>query len=69
MTSKYRRELFLTVMVGIALTIIIAAAILLRDLTGLSVTAAGVFVAVIGVGLYDQWQDAELAREHVKNRR
>jgi NADH:ubiquinone oxidoreductase subunit 3 (subunit A) len=66
---KYWQELYLTAMVSVALAIIIAAAVLLSDLTGLSVTAVGVFIAVLGVGFYDQWQDAELAKERVKTRR
>lgn len=66
---KYWQELYLTAMVSVALAIIIGAALLLSDLTGLIVTAVGVFIAVLGVGFYDQWQDAELAKERVRTRR
>lgn len=66
---KFWRELYLTVMMVLAYAIIITAAVILRDLPGLSITAVGVFIAVLGVGLYDQWSDAELARARVKTRR
>jgi len=66
---KYWRELYLSGMMFVAYAIIIASMIALRDLTSLAVTAAGVFVAVLGVGLYDQWHDAELAKARVRTRR
>jgi hypothetical protein len=66
---KFWRELYLTLMVGAALAIIVSGAILFENLTGLGVTAVGVFVAVLGVGVYDQWQDTELAKIEVKERR
>jgi hypothetical protein len=66
---KYWRELYLTAMVSIALAIIVASALLLADLLGLGVIATGVFISVLGVGFYDQWQDAELAKARVKSRR
>lgn len=66
---RYWRELYLTVMVTIALAIIVASAFFLSDILGLGMTAVGVFVSVLGVGFYDQWQDAELAKARVKNRR
>lgn len=65
---KYWREIYLTVMVSAALAIIVTSAIYLSDVPGLSITAVGVFVAVLGVGLYDQWQDAELAKASVRER-
>ncbi|MBI4674222.1 MAG: hypothetical protein HY741_21470 [Chloroflexi bacterium] len=65
---KFWRELYLTVTVGIALILIVASALSLRDLVGLGVIAAGVFIAVLGVGMYDQWQDRELAKLPVKAR-
>ncbi len=55
---KYWRELYLTAMMLVAYAVIIASGLTLRDLPGIVVTAAGVFVAVIGVGMYDQWYDA-----------
>lgn len=66
---KYWREIYLTVMVSAALAIIVAAAFLFSDVTGLGVTAAGVFISVLGVGLYDQWHDAELAKARIRTRR
>ncbi len=66
---KYWRELYLTLMVSAALVVIIAAVVFFSDLSGLGVTAGGVFIAVLGVGLYDQWHDAELAKARVKTRR
>jgi hypothetical protein len=66
---KYWRELYLTLMVSTALAIIIAAAFYFSDITGLSVTAGGVFIAVLGVGFYDQWQAADLAKERIRTRR
>lgn len=65
---KYWRELYLTIMVSVALTIILIAAFWFSDLTGLIITAAGVFVSVLGVGFYDQWY-AELAKARVRTRR
>lgn len=65
---KYWQELYLTVTVGIALALIIASALGFRELTGLGVIAVGVFIAVLGVGVYDQWQDRELAKIAVKER-
>lgn len=66
---KYWHELYLTVMVTLSLSVISASALLLRGLPGLGMTAVGVFVSVLGVGLYDQWRDAELAKARVKTRR
>jgi hypothetical protein len=66
---KYWHELYLTAMVLTALVIVIGSAILLHDLPGLGLIAFGVFIAVLGVGLYDQWQDAELAKQRVRTRR
>jgi hypothetical protein len=66
---KYWRELYLTVMVSTAITIIVAACFFFREDLGLGVIASGVFVSVLGVGLYDQWQDAELAKVQNKSRR
>ena len=66
---KYWHEIILTLSVAAALAIIVAAAALFSSIQGLGVTAFGVFIAVLGVGSYDQWQHAELARARVKNRR
>ena len=66
---KFWRELYLTLMVTAALVVILTAVIFFSDLSGLVVTAGGVFIAVLGVGFYDQWHDAELAKARVKTRR
>jgi len=66
---KYWRELYLTVMMLFAYAIIIGAAVNLTDLPGLSITAVGVFIAVLGVGLYDQWREADPTQARAKNRR
>ena len=66
--NKYRREAFLTAMVGVSLAIIAASNYFFSAELGLGVIAAGVFVSVLGVGFYDQWQDAELAKATVKAR-
>ncbi len=55
--QKYRREAYLTAMMTIALSVIIGSAWGLDGLPGLVTTAAGVFVAVLGVGGYDSWYD------------
>lgn len=68
MTHKYWRELYLTVMVSISLTIIAASTYFFQSDTGLVAIAAGVFVSVLGVGFYDQWQ-AETARVQTRTRR
>lgn len=67
--QKYWREAYLTVMVSAAIAIIIAATLFLSEDLGLGVIASGVFVSVLGVGFYDQWQDAELAKVRIKTRR
>lgn len=66
---KYWRELYLTIMMLAAYSVIIGAMLILRDLPGLEMTAGGVFLAVLGVGLYDQWHEAELAKARIKTRR
>ncbi len=66
---KFWRELYLTVTVGTALVVIIVSVASFRDLIGLIVIAAGVFIAVLGVGMYDQWRDRELAKFPAKTRR
>ena len=66
---KYWRELYLTIMMIAAYSVIIGAMLILHDLPGLEMTAGGVFLAVLGVGLYDQWHDAELAKARIKTRR
>lgn len=69
MTLKYRHELYLTVMVSISLIIIVASAYFFQSDTGLVAIAAGVFVSVLGVGFYDQWQHAETVRVQNRTRR
>ncbi len=54
---KYWRELYLTAMMAIALTILVASAVTLTGLIGLATTAAGVFVGVLGIGMYDSWYE------------
>ncbi len=63
---KYWREAYLTAMMGISLTILVASAISLTGLVGLATTAAGVFVGVLGIGMYDSWYEA-LAKIAVKS--
>ncbi len=55
---KYWREVYLTAMMAIALTILVASASSLTGLIGLATTAAGVFVGVLGVGMYDSWYES-----------
>ncbi len=55
---KYWRELYLTAMMAIALTILVASAVTLTGLIGLATTAAGVFVGVLGIGMYDSWYES-----------
>jgi len=66
---KYWQEIYLTAMVSIALAIIVAASYFFSELVGLGVIAAGVFVSVLGVGFYDQWHEAELAKARIRTRR
>jgi len=66
---KYWQEVYLTLMVSAAIAIIVAASFFFAEDLGLGVIAAGVFVSVLGVGFYDQWQDAELAKVRIKTRR
>lgn len=67
--KKLWREIYLTLMIGIALAVIFVAATSLKDLPGLGLTAVGVFVAVLGVGLYDQWSDPAFQKINIKERR
>ncbi len=55
---KYWREAYLTVMMTISLAILIASAVNLTGLIGLATTAAGVFVGVLGIGMYDSWYES-----------
>lgn len=64
---KYRREIYLGAMMAISLSILIASAVSLQGLMGLVTTAAGVFVGVLGVGIYDSWYD-QLAKAEPKSR-
>ena len=55
---KYWREIYLCVMMTISIAILIASALNLVGLIGLATTAGGVFVGVLGIGMYDSWYDA-----------
>ncbi len=67
---KYWRELYLTVMMAISLTILVASAVTLTGLIGLATTAAGVFVGVLGIGMYDSWYESlEKATTRIKSKR
>ncbi len=63
---KYWREAYLCAMMAIALSILAASAMSLQGLIGLAATAAGVFVGVLGIGLYDSWYD-QLAKAKAKS--
>ncbi|MGB8646237.1 MAG: hypothetical protein WCF84_13445 [Anaerolineae bacterium] len=56
--QKYWREVYLSVMMVISLSILVASAVSLSDLAGLSTAAVGVFVGVLGVGMYDSWYES-----------
>ncbi len=62
---KYWREAYLTVMMAISLSILVASAVNLTGLIGLATTAAGVFVGVLGIGMYDSWYES-LAKASTK---
>jgi hypothetical protein len=66
---KHWRELYLTISVSLSIAITIAATLFLSDLLSLGVIAAGVFISVLGVGFYDQAQQAELEQVRIKTRR
>ncbi len=67
---KYWRELYLTAMMAIALTILVASAVTLTGLIGLATTAAGVFVGVLGIGMYDSWYESlDKAGARIKTKR
>ncbi len=55
---KYWREAYLVAMMAIALTILVASAVTLTGLVGLATTAGGVFVGVLGIGMYDSWYES-----------
>jgi hypothetical protein len=65
---KYWREIYLCVMMTISIAILIASALNLVGLIGLATTAGGVFVGVLGIGMYDSWYDA-LAKVNSKVKR
>lgn len=64
---KYWREAYLTAMMAISLTVLVASATSLTGLIGLATTAAGVFVGVLGIGMYDSWYDS-LAKAEIKTK-
>ncbi len=68
---KYWREAYLSVMMAISLSILVASAINLTGLIGLATTAAGVFVGVLGIGMYDSWYEslAKAASSKIKIKR
>ncbi len=55
---KYWREAYLSVMMAVSLSILVASAVNLTGLIGLATTAAGVFVGVLGIGMYDSWYES-----------
>ncbi len=55
---KYWRETYLVVMMTISLAILVASAVNLTGLIGLATTAAGVFIGVLGIGMYDSWYES-----------
>ncbi len=65
---KYWREIYLTTMMAISLAILIASAVNLTGLIGLATTAAGVFVGVLGIGMYDSWYES-LAKVNTRIKR
>jgi hypothetical protein len=64
---KYWREAYLGAMMVISLSILIASAMSLQGLIGLATTATGVFVGVLGIGIYDTWYD-QLAKAESKSK-
>jgi hypothetical protein len=64
---KYWREAYLGAMMVISLSILIASAMSLQGLIGLATTATGVFVGVLGIGIYDTWYD-QLAKAKSKSK-
>ncbi len=52
---KYWREAYLIVMMALSLSILVASAVNLTGLMGLVMTAAGVFIGVLAIGMYDTW--------------
>ena len=63
---KYWREAYLTAMMSVSLTVLAVSAVSLTGLVGLATTAAGVFIGVLGIGMYDSWYEA-LAKTPIKN--
>ena len=55
---KYWREAYLTAMMTVSLIILAISAVSLTGLVGLATTAAGVFIGVLGIGMYDSWYEA-----------
>ncbi len=67
---KYWREAYLATMMAISLSILVASAVNLTGLIGLATTAAGVFVGVLGIGMYDSWYESlEKANSKIKIKR
>jgi hypothetical protein len=67
---KYWRELYLIAMMTIALTILVASVVTLTGLVGLATTAVGVFVGVLGIGMYDSWYETlAKSRARIKTKR
>lgn len=53
----YWREAFLASVMAVSISILLISAFTLQGLTGLVTIAAGVFVGVLGIGMYDTWYD------------
>jgi hypothetical protein len=66
---KLWREIYLGLMMACAYATIGIAAVAFRDLEGLVLTAIGVFIAVLGTGLYDEWTDRKPTKPDLKIRR
>lgn len=63
----YWREAFLASVMLVSIAILLISAFTLQGLTGLVTIAAGVFVGVLGIGLYDTWYE-QLAKTASKSK-
>jgi hypothetical protein len=63
----YWREAFLTAVMGVSVSILLVSAVSLQGLSGLVTIAVGVFIGVLGIGIYDTWYD-QLAKAKPKSK-
>jgi hypothetical protein len=63
----YWREAFLIAVMAVSISILLLSAVILQSLAGLVTIGVGVFIGVLGIGVYDAWYD-RLAKANTKSK-